>query len=85
MRIGLGHEMLDAELAAGRCKCFRAIAAAVVGHHAVDGDAQARKIGDHLRRAVTALSFFSSGKIAALARVRKGIPRRRGDVSSGWA
>jgi hypothetical protein len=34
---------------------------------------------------VTALSFFSSGKIAALARVRKGIPRRRGDVSSGWA
>ena len=66
-RVGFGADVLDAELLAGTGEGFRAIAAAVVGHDALDGDAEAFEVGDGGERKATALSFFSSGKMSARA------------------
>lgn len=45
-RIGLGPDMLEAEVSAGLGEGFRPVAGAVVGHDAGDGDAEACIIGD---------------------------------------
>src|SRR5690242_19677563 len=57
--IWLGHDVLDTQATAGTCKGLRAIATTVVGHHAINGDAEALKIGDCLEeRGDRALLFL---------------------------
>src|SRR5258706_12571406 len=45
-RIGLDPDVLDAKLLAGAGEGFREIAAAIVGHDAFDGDAEALEVSD---------------------------------------
>src|SRR3954453_6309445 len=45
-RIGLGPDVLEAEIAAGRAEGLGAIAGAIVGHHTGNRDAKARVVGD---------------------------------------
>src|SRR5438270_732296 len=45
-RVRFGEDVLDAELPAGTSEQFGAVATAVVGHQAIDGDAQARELGN---------------------------------------
>ena len=59
--------MLEAEIAQALRKARGLVAGAVVGHDAIDGDAEACVVGDSGLRKATALSFFSSGRISAKA------------------
>src|SRR3954454_15942265 len=45
-RIGLGPDVLEAELAAGAAEGLGAIAGTIVGHHTGNRDAKARIVGD---------------------------------------
>src|SRR5215210_5071513 len=45
-RIGLGPDVLEAELAAGGAEGLRAIAGIIVGHHTGNRDAEVRVVGD---------------------------------------
>src|SRR3954466_379715 len=45
-RIGLGPDVLEAELAAGAAEGLGAIAGAIVGHHTGNRDAEVRVVGD---------------------------------------
>src|SRR3954466_2001820 len=45
-RIGLGPDVLEAEIAAGAAERLGAIAGAIVGHHTGNRDAEVRGVGD---------------------------------------
>src|SRR3954451_9193175 len=45
-RIGLGPDVLEAEIAAGGAEGLGAIAGAIIGHHTGNRDAKARGVGD---------------------------------------
>lgn len=54
--------MPDTELAAGTCEGVRAVATVIVGHHPIDGDAEALKIGDRLVQSGDRALFFLLGE-----------------------
>jgi hypothetical protein len=54
--------VLDAELFAGACEGFRAIAAAVVGHDAIDANTETGEVGDRLEQKCNGAFLFLVGK-----------------------